>query len=253
MQTLPLLKLLTSSGIGSRRRLAEAIKTGRVAVNGEIVEDFRYPVDVAADRISVDGHSIGTEVRETVYLMLNKPKGILSTTRDERGRRTIIDLLPPQYRHLRLYPVGRLDKDSTGLLILTNDGLLTYRLTHPKFEHEKEYLVGIKSTLKPSEKRRLEKGIKLAEGTTHPAVVREINSLPPFNYSITIHEGKNRQLRRMFQNLRYEVFALKRIRIDRLCLGTLEEGRVIGLSTKEVNSLLSTGTITADRTGLKRL
>jgi 23S rRNA pseudouridine2605 synthase len=233
--------------------MAEAIKTGRVAVNGEIVEDFRYSVDMPADRITVDGHLIDAEARETVYLMLNKPKGILSTTRDERGRHTIIDLLPPQYRNLRLYPVGRLDKDSSGLLILTNDGLLTYRLTHPKFEHEKEYLVGIKSALKPSEKRRLERGIKLAEGTTHPATVKEVKSLPPFNYSVTIHEGKKRQLRRMFQNLRYEVFALKRIRIGSLCLGTLEEGRVIRLSTKEVNSLLSAGTITADRTGLKCL
>ncbi len=248
MQTLPLLKVLINSGIGSRRWLTEAIKTGRVAVNGEIVEDFRHPVDVAEDRISVDGRYIGSEVGAMVYLMLNKPKGVLSTSRDERGRHTVLDLLPPQYHGLRLYPIGRLDKNSTGLLILTNDGQLTYRLTHPKFEHEKEYLIRIKGALKAWEKRRLERGIKLAEGITHPAIVREVKSLTPFNYSITIHEGKKRQLRRMFQKLGHEVLDLKRIRIGHLCLGNLKEGEAVGLGAKEVNALLGDTIFTPDRT-----
>ena len=135
--------------------------------------------------------------------MLNKPEGLLCTTSDERGRRTILDILPEKYRRLRLYPVGRLDLDSTGLLILTNDGALTYQLTHPKFEHEKEYLVQIEGTLQPREKQNLEHGVKLEDGITAPAIIKEVRSTPPYNYSLTIHEGKKRQIRRMFAHLGY--------------------------------------------------
>ncbi len=136
-----LLKALAEAGIGSRRWLADAIRQGRVEINGEVAEDFRCPVNVETDRILVGGRLVDLKPRKPVYLMLNKPKDVLSTTSDERGRRTAIDILPEKYRHLRLYPVGRLDKDSTGLLLLTNDGELTYQLTHPRFEREKEYLV----------------------------------------------------------------------------------------------------------------
>ncbi|MFC2048219.1 pseudouridine synthase, partial [Chloroflexota bacterium] len=169
----PLLKVLAEAGIGSRRRLSEAIKQGRVAVNGNVVEDFRYPVNRETDRISLDGKPVDFKSQPVVCLILNKPPGVISTTSDERGRKTVLSLLPQKYHHLRLYPVGRLDKDSTGLLLLTNDGDLTYHLTHPKFEHEKEYLVQIDSQLKLADRRKLEHGIKLEEGKTHPAQVKE--------------------------------------------------------------------------------
>jgi len=159
--SVPLLKALTESGVGSRRRIADAIKNGRVEVNGKPVENFRHPVNPETDRVSVNGKQVNLKPRHTVYLIINKPVGILTTTSDERGRRTVLDILPEKYRHLRLYPVGRLDKDSTGLLLLTNDGELTYRLTHPKFEHEKEYLIHIDGRLKPDEKTKLEKGVEL--------------------------------------------------------------------------------------------
>ena len=239
MPSLPLLKILTKSGIGSRRRLADAIKQDRVKVNGEVVEDFRYPVDTEKDRVAIDGRPVKLSVEQPVYLLLHKPKGFISTVRDERGRRTVIDCLPQKYRNLRLYPVGRLDKDSTGLLLLTNDGELTHRLTHPSFEHEKEYLVQVSAKLRLSEKQKLEQGVELEDGRTHPAIVREVPSLPPFSYSVTIHEGRKRQVRRMFDSIGHPILSLKRIRMGNLTLGDLEEGKSRELSIQEVKTLRS--------------
>ena len=148
-----------------------------------------------------------------------------------------MDILPDKYRHQRLYPVGRLDKDSTGLLLLMNDGELTHKLTHPRFEREKEYPVSINARLQPAEKRELERGIKLEDGLTQPAVIRE-GEAPPFNYSLTIHEGRKRQVRRMFDSLGHHVQALKRIRMGSLSLGNLQEGEMRELSAQEVKALL---------------
>lgn len=237
MPSVPLLKALTKSGIGSRRRLADAIKQSRVAVNGEVIEDFRYPVDTDKDRVTIDGRFIELNIGKPVYLMLNKPKGVISTAKDERGRRTVVDVLPQKYHNLRLYPVGRLDKDSTGLLLLTNDGELTHRLTHPSFEHEKEYLVQVSAKLRLNEKRKLEQGIELEDGRTHPATVTEVPSLPPFSYSVTIHEGRKRQVRRMFGSIGHPILSLKRIRMGNLTLGDLGEGKSRELTAGEVQAL----------------
>jgi 23S rRNA pseudouridine2605 synthase len=233
-----LIKVLTEAGIGSRRRMADAIKQGKVKVNAVVAESFNHPVDLVKDRVFFNGQAIDLEPDKVICLMLNKPEGIVSTTSDEKGRRTVLDILPPKYRHHRLYPVGRLDIDTTGLLLLTNDGDLTYRLTHPKFEYEKEYLVAIKSRLNGEEKQQLQRGILLEDGMTHPARIREIN-LPPFNYSVTIHEGRKRQVRRMFERLHHTVVALKRIRIGKLTLGDLKEGELHHLSVKEIAALLN--------------
>jgi 23S rRNA pseudouridine2605 synthase len=235
--SIPLLKALTEAGVGSRRRIADAIKNGRVKVNGETAQDFRHPVSPETDRVSVNGKQIDLRPRRIIYLMVNKPVGILTTTSDERGRQTVIDILPERYRRLRLYPVGRLDKDSTGLLLMTNDGDLTYRLTHPKFEHEKEYLIQTDSVLKPEERRKLEKGLELEDGMTYPVVIKDIKSPPPFNYSITTHEGRKREVRRMLASLGYQVMALKRIRMGSLSLGNLKEGAVRELTDAEVRAL----------------
>jgi 23S rRNA pseudouridine2605 synthase len=237
MATKPLLKALTEAGIDSRRRLADAIREGRVNVNRIVAEDFRQPINVETDKITINGQPVDLKPERLVYLMLNKPAGFMSTTSDERGRRTVIDLLPEKYRHLRLYPVGRLDRETTGLLLLTNDGEFTNRLTHPRYEHQKEYLVAIKDKLKPDEKRKLEQGIKLEDGLTHPSVIKEAND-PPFNYSITIHEGKKRQVRRMFENVGHRVQALKRARTGSLRLGRLKEGELRELSAQEIRALL---------------
>jgi len=166
--------------------------------------------------------------------MLNKPRDVLSTTRDEEGRRTVLDIIPEKYRRLRLYPVGRLDKDSTGLVLLTNDGDLAHRLTHPRFECEKEYLVYLTEKLSTDEKKQLAQGIRLADGMTHPAAVKGVRSTPPFNYSITIHEGRKRQVRRMLAALGYRVLALKRVRLGKLKLGNLKEGECREISASEI-------------------
>ncbi|MFH0941507.1 MAG: pseudouridine synthase [Chloroflexota bacterium] len=232
-----LLKSRSGAGVGSRRKLAEAIKQGRVAVNGHIATDFRLPLDPANDLVTLDGRPVDLRPGKMVYLMLNKPAGVLATTRDERGRGTVIGLLPPKYRRLGLYPAGRLDKDSTGLLLLTNDGALTYRLTHPRFEHEKEYLVRLDKRLEPSAAGKLRQGIELEDGRTRPAAVRSV-ATEPFSYRVTVHEGKKRQLRRMFASLGYRVAALQRVRIGSLVLSSLKEGEARELTAPEVRELL---------------
>jgi len=218
--------------------MADAIMKGLVRVNGVVVSDLRYAVDIDKDSVTVDGHMVDIKPKQFVYLMLNKPAGVLSTVKDERGRRTVIDILPAKYRDMGLYPVGRLDKDSTGLLLLTNDGYLTYRLTHPKFEYEKEYLVQIDCSLKTEEVRVLEEGLELEDGVTREAVVKPIRSVLPFNYSITLHEGRKRQVRRMFAAMGYRVLALQRIREGSIVLGDLGEGQVRELSAGEVGGVL---------------
>lgn len=235
----PLLKLLVNAGLGSRRKVTTLIKQNRITVNGISVDNFTFQVDVQKDAIAVDGRSLRLAQTPTIVLMLNKPAGVLSTTKDERGRPTVIGILPPKYRDMKLYPAGRLDKNSTGLLILTNDGTLTYTLTHPKFEHEKEYLVSIRYTLTTNDKISLEKGMQLEDGFTYPAIIKEVKMFPPYNYSITIHEGRKNQVRRMFEKTGHTVLALKRIRIGKLTLGHLEESKVRELQAREIEQLLS--------------
>jgi 23S rRNA pseudouridine2605 synthase len=233
----PLLKALTEAGAGPRRRLAEAIKQGKVKVNGQTAASFTQPVDTARNKVTLDGRAVKLKPDRTVYLMLNKPAGIVTTVREEKGRKTVLDILPERYKSLRLYPVGRLDKNTTGLLLMTNDGDLTYRLTHPKFEHEKEYMVRISGRLTRYEKHQLVRGIKLEDGLTNPAVVKEITAAP-YNYSITIREGRKRQVHRMFEKLGHNVLALKRWRTGGLTLGDMKEGEVRALKAGEIAALL---------------
>lgn len=233
----PLLKSLSGAGVGSRRKLAEAIKQGRVAVNGLIATDFRLSINPSEDLVTLDGQPVDLKPGKPVYLMLHKPADVLATTRDERGRGTVIGLLPPRYRGLGLYPAGRLDKDSTGLLLLTNDGALTYRLTHPRFEHEKEYLVRLDKRLETHAIDKLRAGIDLEDGRTRPARVKPVKA-GLSSYYVTVHEGKKRQLRRMFASLGYRVLALQRVRIGNLSLGNLKEGETRELTAPEIRELL---------------
>jgi len=237
MESVPLLKYLVEAGMGARRPVVSAIKQGRVAVNGKVATGYTMPVFPGLDAIAFDGKPVKFKPSEMLVFVVNKPVDVLSTTRDERGRKTVVDMLPERYRSLGLYPAGRLDYDSTGLLILTNDGNLTYRLTHPRFEHEKEYLVTLSEKLSEEDKNKLEKGVLLEDGLTYPAVVKEARDAA-YTYSITIHEGRHRQVKRMFLNVGHEVKALKRIRIGRLELGDLEEGQIKKLTQAEIGKLL---------------
>lgn len=232
-----LLGVLIEAGIDSRRRLVSAILEGRVRVNGEVVTVLRHPLNKETDSITIDGRPVKMAAEQNVYLLLNKPEGVLSTVSDERGRPTVLDIIPEKYKRLRLYPAGRLDMDSSGLLLLTNDGPLTHRLTHPSFTLEKEYLVRIEGRLTAGERQRLESGILLEDGPAAPALVKELKSAPPYNYSITIHEGRKRQVRRMFAALDHQTLILKRIRMGSLKLGNLKEGEARELSREEVGQL----------------
>jgi len=238
MESIPLHKFLVEAGVGARRQSVAAVKLGRVSVNGKPATSYTMPVYPEFDEILCDGKLLKSHHQAKIVLMLNKPAGLLTTTIDDRGRRTVLDILPAEYRGLGIYPVGRLDQDTTGLLLLTNDGNLTYRLTHPKFEMGKEYLVHIDGMLSQHEKEDLEKGLLLDDGLTSPAAVREISYDPPFNYSIIIHEGRTRQVRRMFAYLGHLVRDLKRVRIGNLKLENLKEGEFRKLLPQEVGNLL---------------
>ncbi|MFC2038525.1 pseudouridine synthase [Chloroflexota bacterium] len=234
-----LLGILIKAGIDSRRKLAAAIMGGQVTVNGEVVDNLRSPVDPEKDVILLKGRKVKTGQERFVYLVMNKPEGVLSAVRDDRGRETVIDFVPIQFKKLRLYPVGRLDIETTGLILLTNDGELTNRLTHPSFENEKEYYIHIRGSLNPQDIRKLENGVRLEDGPTYPAAVKEITDDLPYQYSVTIHEGRKRQVRRMFASLGYHTNSLKRVRMGSLTLGDLKEGEIRELGGDEVKRVFA--------------
>jgi len=231
----PVIKLLTSAGVGSRREVARLIKEAKVTVNGEVIESFLYPVDRFKDIVAVENRPVKFDIQDNTYLVLNKPKGILTSTEDPHGNNTVIDILPDKYKNLHLFPVGRLDRETTGLVLLTNDGDLAYRLTHPRYEHKREYLVKIDGKLSQNEVSLIENGIELEDGITAPAKVKSVNG--HFDYSIILHEGRKRQVRRMFAALGHQVRDLKRVRIGNLYLGDLREGEFRELSSSEVKKL----------------
>jgi 23S rRNA pseudouridine2605 synthase len=222
-------KVLAQVGLGSRRVCEEMIADGRVTVDGVVAELGRR-VDPDTARIAVDGVALSVRPGLVTYL-LNKPAGVVSTASDPSGRRTVVDLVPAEPR---VHPVGRLDADSEGLLLLTNDGDLTFRLTHPRFGVEKEYLVAVQGRLRPVEVRRLREGVTLEDGVTAPAKVALVE---PGVARITIHEGRNRQVRRMCAAVGHPVDRLVRIRIGPLTDRSLAPGEWRPLTFNEVRSL----------------
>jgi 23S rRNA pseudouridine2605 synthase len=222
-------RVLADAGLGSRRASEELIAAGRVRVNGVTAELGRR-VDTATDTVTVDGTPIGLRPG-LVYYLLNKPKGVISSASDPQGRTTVTDLVPPEPR---VYPVGRLDADSEGLILLTNDGDLAHRLTHPSFGIEKEYVVSVVGSPKPGALRRLREGVELDDGVTAPA---RVSVLSDTSMRITIHEGRNRQVRRMGEAVGHPVVRLVRTRIGPLRVGHLKPGTWRELSPAEVRSV----------------
>lgn len=212
------------------------ISEGRVSVNGKIIQVLGSLVDGQKDKIEVDGKRVKALQIHT-YLALNKPPGYLVTARDPFRRPTIMDLLPPLEQ--RVFPVGRLDFDSEGLLLLTDDGDLAYRLMHPRYRVEKEYLVRVKPKPEPSTIVRLGKGIFLDGKKTAPAQIRMLSKAGKEEAVLLmrIHEGRKREVRRMFQALGHRVFMLKRLRLGSLRLGRLKRGHWRHLSREEVEEL----------------
>lgn len=222
-------------GIASRRASEEIIASGRVKVNGKTVTAPGTTVDPSRDRVEIDGRLLG-QPEKHVYILINKPRGYLSTAKDPRGRKIVTELLDGVKE--RVFPVGRLDYDSEGLLLLTNDGDLTYRLTHPSHRVPKTYRVRVKGTPAPHDLEKLAGGIMLEDGMTAPAEIilieeREGNAL----LDITLHEGRNRQIRRMFEKIGSQVIRLKRVKIGSLSLGDLKPGQHRNLHEAEVRRL----------------
>jgi 23S rRNA pseudouridine2605 synthase len=214
-------RTLARAGVGSRRKCEELIAAGRVKVNGKTVSTLGSKVNPGQDRIEVDGQLIALP-REHIYVMLNKPAGYVSTVRDPQGRPTVMDLVSMQER---VYPVGRLDVDSEGLLLLTDDGELTHRLTHPSYEHEKEYHVWVEGKPKARTLQRLREGIELEDGFTWPAEVTVLRQEAGGTWlRFVIHEGRRRQLRRMCQAVGHRVLRLMRVRLGPVRLGDLPPG-----------------------------
>ncbi|HEX2849283.1 MAG TPA: pseudouridine synthase [Acidimicrobiales bacterium] len=222
-------KVLARAGYASRRRVEELIEEGRVRVNG-VVAILGRRVDAENDVIEVDGALVPTRV-DLVHYLLNKPAGVVSTAADTHGRRTVVELVPSEPR---VFPVGRLDLDTEGLLILTNDGELANRLTHPRHGVEKEYLVHVDGDPPPAALRALREGIELDDGTTAPA---EVGRLGPGLLRITIHEGRNRQVRRMCEAIGHPVVRLVRTRIGPLADRSLKPGEWRVLDRDEVVAL----------------
>jgi len=228
-------KVLAHAGVASRRRCEQLIAAGRVKVNGETASTPGIKVDPEHDCIEVDGRRI-TLPREHTYLLLNKPVGYVSTVRDPQGRPTVTDLVRARGR---LYPVGRLDMDSEGLLLLTDDGELTQRLTHPSYEHEKEYHVWVEGKPKARTLERLREGIELEDGFTWPAEVTVLRQEAGGTWlRFVIHEGRKRQLRRMCQAVGHPVRRLIRVRMGPLTLGGLPPGQHRPLTGEERELLL---------------
>jgi pseudouridine synthase len=199
----------------SRRKAEEFIEQGKVRINNKVA-NLGESVNPEQDKIFINGEIIET-IPERITIMLNKPSGFVTTKSDPHAKKTVMDLIP----YKGLFPVGRLDKDTEGLLILTNDGDLAYKLTHPKFEHEKEYYVELKEPITPLQIKKLEKGIELDGKKTAPCKILKHNKN---KLNITLHEGRKRQIKRMFEKIGNKVIYLYRLRIGKLKLGSLKKG-----------------------------
>lgn len=232
-------KILSMAGVASRRKAEELMQAGAVTVNGRIVRELGSKADPERDHIKVSGKLVNPK-QPKVYLMLNKPCEVVTTLSDPAGRVTVKDLL--RGVRFRIYPVGRLDYDSEGLLLLTNNGDLVQRMLHPSFEVPKTYEVKVKGVLTDEEIRTLSKGVELPDGRTRPCRIRKIQKTEKNSWlEMTIYEGRNRQIRRMLEAVDHPVLKLKRIRMGPLELGTLPVGRYRYLTPQEIRSLKTVG------------
>lgn len=228
-------KFMAKCGVASRRKSEEIILKGKVKVNGEVVKELGFKIDIDQDTVIIDGKRLGLEENK-VYILLNKPTGYITTMSDEFNRKKVIDLLKGVEE--RVYPVGRLDYDTSGLLLLTNDGDLAYKLTHPKHEIEKKYIAKVKGIPTEEELMHFRNGLKIEDYITSKAKVKVIHKeRGNSTLEVIIHEGKNRQVRKMCSKIGHPVVELKRIEMGEIKLSDVKEGRWRYLTPKEVEYL----------------
>lgn len=228
-------KYIADCGIASRRGAEKIIESGRVCVNGELVDYMGCEINPESDIVELDGEVINPETKK-YYIMLNKPKNYVTTVKDDLDRPTVMELV--RDINARIYPVGRLDFDTTGLLILTNDGEFANMITHPAHEINKVYIARVDKPLDEEQLTLLHTGIEIDGAKTAPAKAENVkNPKRGFEVKITIHEGKNRQVRKMLESVGSLVYSLKRISVGSLTLGNLPEGRWRKISEAEINKL----------------
>lgn len=226
VKSVKIAKYLADHGVASRRKSEELVLAGRVKVNGKVQKNVAERVDPLVDRVALDNHLLES-ADEPIILALHKPRGVVSTVSDPDGKPTVIDQVPEQYKHYRLFPVGRLDEDSEGLILLTNDGAFAYQVTHPQFHIPKTYEVLIEGVLTYNELQRLRTGVPLKDGKTKRAQVRVMDQVSNTQMlEIVLREGRNRQIRRMMQAVNHPVERLKRTKIGPYVLGKLRPGEV---------------------------
>lgn len=233
-------KYIAMCGVASRRKAEELIEEGRVSVNGSKVTEQGVKIEIGADKVSVDGKSIKSK-NKNYYIMLNKPVGYVSTANDQFDRPTVVDLVKKDLADVRIFPVGRLDYETEGLLLLTNDGDFTYKVTHPKFHMEKTYIATVKGGMTISGMNKLRNGVYIDDNfKTSPAKAEILDAYDGHTFvKITIHEGKNRQVRKMFEAIGNTVVGLQRTSIGTVELGNLPLGRWRHLTSHEVNYLMN--------------
>jgi len=238
-------KVIAHAGVASRRKAEELILEGKVKVNGHVIKELGTKVN-HHDKIEVNG--IPLEKEEPVYFLLYKPRGVISSVSDDKGRKVVTDLFPNVTE--RIYPIGRLDYDTSGIILLTNDGEFANTLMHPKYQVDKAYVAKVKGIPTKETLRQLEKGIQLEDGKTAPARVKLLSLDKKKQTSIielVIHEGRNRQVRRMFEAIGHEVMKLKRERFGFLTLQGLTTGEFRELSPHEVKQLRALATTEGNR------
>ncbi len=228
-------KFLSNSGIASRRKCDDIIKEGRVFVNGKQVDELGVQVNPKKDKVTIDGKRVNLP-SSFVYIKLNKPKGYACTASDEKGRKTIYELIDSDER---LFSIGRLDYDTEGLIILTNDGEFANKVAHPRYHTEKEYRVTAEGEIKESELAVMRKGVVIDGERLPSARVEKLSFENGFTkLSVVIDEGQNRQVRRMFEAIGHQIKLLKRVRIGAVRLGGLSRGQYKDLTEEELNSLV---------------
>ncbi len=225
-------KFISSNSKISRRNADTLILEGKVFVNGKKISKPGTAIDPEKDKIKVNDEEITSKNQKT-YIALNKPAGYISTRKDEKNRKTVMSLLP---KNKNLKPAGRLDKETEGLLIFSDDGDFINKLTHPKFECEKEYYLILNKKLTPQDKKILEEGVIIDGKKTSPSKIKPLKDKSGKKLTITIHEGRNRQVRKMFASRSYNVEYLRRIRVGKIKLGNLEKGRYRYLKPSEINA-----------------
>ncbi|MBM2841631.1 MAG: Pseudouridine synthase [Bacteroidetes bacterium] len=240
-------RYLSMCGVSSRRKADQMLLDGKVEINHKIVRDLGTKIDPLRDKVYVNGKQV-VQIHDSVYLVMNKPKDAITTMSDERNRTTVIDLLHSKHR---VYPIGRLDRNTTGVLLFTNDGEFANRLMHPKFEVPKSYLVTCEESVSLKHVEQLRKGIKLEDGKTAPADVYIIPGGKGKEIGITIHEGRNRQVRRMFEALGYEVKKLDRVAYGPVTKEGLARGGTRSLTRQEVRKLKELAGIPESTTNLR--